>query len=65
MTAQSTCHSANEIVASLPIDLTSTFDQEQHNIVKVSKTIFDKTPRPRYSASTISWEYFQNELEFE
>lgn len=65
MTAQSTCLTANEIVSSLPIDLTSAFDQEQHNIVKVNKTITDKTPRPRYSASTISWEYFQNELEFE
>lgn len=65
MTAQSTCLTDKEIVSSLPIDLTSAFDQEQQNIVKLNSITTDKTARPRYSASTISWEYFQNELEFE
>ena len=65
MTTQSTCHTANEIVPSLPINLKRVFDLEQHPNVQGSQTRSDKTPKPRYSEATISWEYFQNELEFE
>jgi hypothetical protein len=65
MIAPSTCHTANEIVTSLPIDMKRVFEHEHHTLVNISQTRFDKTAKPRYSEATISWEYFQNELEFE
>jgi hypothetical protein len=65
MTAQSTCHTPKEILGSLPVDLKRAFEKEHQPIVKVSKTNTNKTSKPRYSEATISWEYFQNELEFE
>jgi|LauGreDrversion4_2_1035121.scaffolds.fasta_scaffold1199734_1 hypothetical protein len=65
MTAQSICHTANEVVASQPIDMKRVLEHEHHALMNVSHTIYDKTTKPRYSEATISWEYFQNELEFE
>jgi hypothetical protein len=65
MTAQAICHNTSEVVASKTIDMKHVFEQEYHTLVNISQTRFDKTAKPRYSEATISWEYFQNELEFE
>ncbi len=65
MTAQTICHTASEVVTSQPIDMKRVYEHEHHTLMNVSQTIYDKTTKPRYSEATISWEYFQNELEFE
>lgn len=65
MTAQGNCHTTKEIATSLPVNLERVYKQKTISHLKAASTGTKKASKPTYSAPSISWEYFQNELEFE
>lgn len=65
MTAQMPTQTASERPVSTPVDRIFSVVNQPKAKGGLPGKVISKTPKPRFDKVNISWEYFQNELEFE